>query len=42
MKKKQKLLIIEYKNIYNKNDFYIYFEKYKNICINKIIVNKNI
>lgn len=36
------LFIIEYKNTYNKDDFQEYFEKYKKICTNKRITDKNI
>lgn len=41
-KKNQKPLIIEYKNGYNGDDFQEYFEKYKNIFIDKKIAYKDI
>lgn len=41
-KKKQKLLIVKYKNIYNKDNFQEYFKKYKDICIIKRIADENI
>lgn len=41
-KKKQKLLIVENKNTYNKKDFQDYFEKYMDIYIEKKIMDKDI
>lgn len=33
---------MKYKNSYNEGNFKVYFEKYKNICIDKEITNKNV
>lgn len=40
--KKEKLFAIDQKNIYNVKDFAAYFEKYKDICIQRDIIDINV
>ena len=41
-KKKQKPLTVKRKNAHNKDNFQKYFEKYKDICIDKGITDNNV